>query len=136
MLALGDAGDFIERLAAQASPRAEWVAWLETLAGRDRAREADIDQQAAVLADRGPGLDPLTAGHGRDHASGPDEGVQPWRGVADAEDIAVGGLAPGVLQPSRQQAAGERARGLAVEGPEFLDTAPHAATIGRAGGGC
>ena len=44
--AIGDAGQFIEQLAARLGDRANRSAWLETLRERDRAREAEIDAQA------------------------------------------------------------------------------------------
>ncbi|WP_374660895.1 thiamine pyrophosphate-binding protein [Inhella sp.] len=47
VLAQGDAGDFIERLAARDLPHASWGGWLEQLAERDRTREQEIDVQAA-----------------------------------------------------------------------------------------
>ena len=47
--AIGDAGQFIQALAqAGTEPRAGWV---DTLRERDREREAEIDQQAAVRGD-------------------------------------------------------------------------------------
>jgi acetolactate synthase-1/2/3 large subunit len=48
--AIGDAGLFIEALAATISaPRAAaWTEWLATLRARDQARETEIDAQAAV----------------------------------------------------------------------------------------
>ncbi|MCC7456979.1 MAG: hypothetical protein IT390_08400 [Nitrospira sp.] len=47
--AIGDAGLFIESLAAALSPRAaDWAGWVGTLRARDQAREAEIDTQAAV----------------------------------------------------------------------------------------
>jgi len=45
--ALGDAGQFLQALAA-AAPAADRSTWLSTLRGRDQAREAQIDQQAAT----------------------------------------------------------------------------------------
>lgn len=46
--AIGDAGACIEALAGRVGPRSQWAAWRATLAGRDRAREAEIDEQAAA----------------------------------------------------------------------------------------
>ncbi|MBX3636940.1 MAG: thiamine pyrophosphate-binding protein [Rubrivivax sp.] len=46
--AIGDAGALIEALAGRVSPREAWTAWRQTLAGRDRARETEIDEQAAA----------------------------------------------------------------------------------------
>lgn len=52
ILALGDAGDFITTLAdALAAPNAAWAGWCDTLRGRDRQREAEIDVQAAVAGE-------------------------------------------------------------------------------------
>ncbi len=45
--AIGDAGDFIERLAAQAGGRARRPDWIGELRARDAEREADIDARAA-----------------------------------------------------------------------------------------
>lgn len=47
--AIGDAGLFIEALAAALPSRADtWTGWLATLRARDQAREAEIDAQAAA----------------------------------------------------------------------------------------
>jgi thiamine pyrophosphate-dependent acetolactate synthase large subunit-like protein len=48
--AIGDAGRFIVSLAERVGDRAKRPAWIETLQGRDAAREAEIDQQAASSA--------------------------------------------------------------------------------------
>jgi acetolactate synthase-1/2/3 large subunit len=49
VLALGDAGQFIRRLAdGLGSPGSGWAAWCDTLRGRDAEREAEIAAQAAV----------------------------------------------------------------------------------------
>ncbi|MFO1219208.1 MAG: thiamine pyrophosphate-binding protein [Burkholderiaceae bacterium] len=55
--AIGDAGAFIEALAA-ALPAAgsRWSGWIDTLRARDRAREAEISEQAGV---RGEHVNPL-----------------------------------------------------------------------------
>jgi thiamine pyrophosphate-dependent acetolactate synthase large subunit-like protein len=45
--AIGDAGEFIERLAAQAGSRARRPDWIGELRARDAEREADIDARAA-----------------------------------------------------------------------------------------
>ncbi|MCL4700041.1 MAG: thiamine pyrophosphate-binding protein, partial [Burkholderiaceae bacterium] len=57
VLALGDAGQFIRAL-AQTLPTAleHWAEWTATLRARDRAREVEIDQQAAR---RGEYVNPL-----------------------------------------------------------------------------
>jgi acetolactate synthase-1/2/3 large subunit len=55
--AIGDAGLFIESLAAAAPPpRTPWTGWLDLLRARDRAREVEIDQQAAA---QGEHVNPL-----------------------------------------------------------------------------
>jgi len=53
--ALGDAGQFLQALAA-AAPAADRGTWLATLRGRDQAREGEIDQQAAA---RGEYVNPI-----------------------------------------------------------------------------
>ena len=60
-----------------------------------------------------------------------DEGVQPWRGIADPQDVAVDGLAPGVVQTARQQATDQRPGRLAIEGSKLFDAVPHVRSIGR-----
>ncbi len=47
LAAIGDAGLFIERLAAALGERARRAAWLDELRARDAAREADIEARAA-----------------------------------------------------------------------------------------
>jgi len=55
--AIGDAGLFIESLAAAAPPaRTPWTGWLDLLRARDRSREVEIDQQAAA---QGEHVNPL-----------------------------------------------------------------------------
>ncbi len=55
--ALGDAGQFLRALAqGQPTPQARWAGWVDTLRGRDQAREAEIDEQAAA---RGEFVNPL-----------------------------------------------------------------------------
>ena len=54
--AIGDAGLFIESLAAALPAGARWSGWLDMLRARDHAREAEIDAQAAV---RGECVNPL-----------------------------------------------------------------------------
>jgi acetolactate synthase-1/2/3 large subunit len=53
--ALGDAGQFLQVLAS-AAPATDRSTWLATLRGRDQAREAQIDQQAAA---RGEYVNPI-----------------------------------------------------------------------------
>ena len=50
VLALGDAGAFLQSLAA-AAPPADRSPWLATLRARDATREAEIDQQAAITGE-------------------------------------------------------------------------------------
>jgi hypothetical protein len=101
--------------------------------GPRRERQgALVDQDRAVAPHRGPGLGPLPARHGRDLPTSADEGVEPRHGVAEAQDVAAGGLAPGVVQTPRDQAADDLSGRLTVEGPQFLDATPHACRIGRA----
>ena len=55
--ALGDAGQFLRALAqGQPTPPARWSDWVDTLRGRDQARETEIDEQAAA---RGEFVNPL-----------------------------------------------------------------------------
>jgi len=46
--AIGDAGLFIEALAAAMPPQRDWSGWLATLRARDQSREQEIDAQAAA----------------------------------------------------------------------------------------
>ncbi len=54
--ALGDAGQFLQALAAAGGTAPDRSSWLATLRERDRAREAEIDQQAAT---RGEHVNPI-----------------------------------------------------------------------------
>lgn len=55
--ALGDAGQFLRALGqALPTPPARWAGWVDTLRGRDQARETEIDEQAAA---RGEFVNPL-----------------------------------------------------------------------------
>ncbi|HET7039368.1 MAG TPA: thiamine pyrophosphate-dependent enzyme, partial [Gemmatimonadales bacterium] len=47
VIAVGDAGAFLEALAAGSAPRAAWGPWLGALARRDADRDADIERLAA-----------------------------------------------------------------------------------------
>jgi acetolactate synthase-1/2/3 large subunit len=67
--AIGDAGACIEALAGRVAPRESWATWRETLAGRDRAREAEIDAQAAVAGDY---VNPLAFFRAMDGEAAPD----------------------------------------------------------------
>ncbi|MCS7102145.1 MAG: thiamine pyrophosphate-dependent enzyme, partial [Burkholderiaceae bacterium] len=48
VLALGDAGQFLQALAQRVRPAAAWSAWLAALRARDAERDAEIERQAAV----------------------------------------------------------------------------------------
>lgn len=67
--AIGDAGAFIEALAARVGPREPWGPWRDTLAVRDRAREAEIDAEAAVA---GEFVNPLAFFRALDAEAAPD----------------------------------------------------------------
>ena len=67
--AIGDAGQFIRALAGRVQRREAWAGWLETLAGRDRAREAEIDTQAAAA---GEYVNPLAFFRAMDATAAPD----------------------------------------------------------------
>lgn len=54
--AIGDAGEFIQALAAAHPRAATWDTWAQSLRQRDEAREAEIDSQAAA---RGTHVNPL-----------------------------------------------------------------------------
>jgi acetolactate synthase-1/2/3 large subunit len=56
ILALGDAGRFIQALGASLHPRPQWDGWVGTLHARDEAREAEIDRQGGA---RGEFVNPL-----------------------------------------------------------------------------
>ena len=103
--------------------------------GGERQRPV-IDQHGAILADRSPLLDPLTARHGSDQTARADKGVQPRRGIAYAQNVAVDRLPPGVVETPRQQATDERPGGLAIEGSKLFDAVAHACSIGRAAPPC
>lgn len=48
---LADPGTFLRLVAANWSHRPDWASWLETLQGRDAAREVEIQQQAAATTE-------------------------------------------------------------------------------------
>jgi acetolactate synthase-1/2/3 large subunit len=52
VLAAGDAGAFLEALAAGVSPRPAWNGWGAVLAARDADREAEIDRLGAMTGER------------------------------------------------------------------------------------
>ncbi|HET9821290.1 MAG TPA: thiamine pyrophosphate-binding protein, partial [Burkholderiaceae bacterium] len=86
---IGDAGLAIEALAARLPPRTGWAAWHDALRERDRAREAEIDGQAAG---RGEHVNPLALLRALDAAAGDDAIF-----VADGGDFV--GTASYVLRP-------------------------------------
>jgi acetolactate synthase-1/2/3 large subunit len=87
--AIGDAGAFIEALAGGVSPRETWASWREALAGRDAAREAEIDSQAA---EAGEFVNPLAFFRAMDTTAADDAIF-----VADGGDFV--GTASYVLRP-------------------------------------
>ncbi|MCI1191523.1 thiamine pyrophosphate-dependent enzyme [Calidifontimicrobium sp. SYSU G02091] len=87
---IGDAGHAIARLAERAAAApARWAEWLATLRGRDAAREAEIDRDAAV---RGEFVNPLALFRALD-AEAADDAVF----VADGGDVV--GTASYILRP-------------------------------------
>ena len=88
--AIGDAGHFIQSLAgAVTTGGARWSGWIDTLRERDRAREAEIDQQAAA---QGEHVNPLALLRALEAEAG-DEAVF----VADGGDFVA--TASYVLHP-------------------------------------
>jgi acetolactate synthase-1/2/3 large subunit len=87
--AIGDAGLFIESLAAASSAGTRWSSWLDTLRARDQAREAEIDEQAAA---RGEYVNPLALFRALEQEAG-DHAIF----VADGGDFV--GTASYVLHP-------------------------------------
>ena len=87
--AIGDAGGFIEALAARVSPRAEWGHWRKSLAARDQTRETEIDVQAA---EAGEWVNPLALFRAMDRIAADDAIF-----VADGGDFV--GTASYVLRP-------------------------------------
>ncbi|HEU5295809.1 MAG TPA: thiamine pyrophosphate-binding protein [Burkholderiaceae bacterium] len=67
--AIGDAGLFIEALAAALPSAARWSGWLGTLRARDAEREAEIDRQAA---ERGEFVNPLALFRALEQEAGAD----------------------------------------------------------------
>src|SRR5690606_19134446 len=77
----------------------------------------------------GPLFGALTARHGGDDPARADEAVQPGRGVAQAQNVAAVGGAPGVVQTPPQHPPGQGARRLAVEVAKIVDAAAHGASM-------
>ena len=65
--AIGDAGLFLQRLAAKSQSGTRWQSWVDALRKRDLEREADIDTQAAA---RGEFVNPLGFFRALDRAAG------------------------------------------------------------------
>jgi acetolactate synthase-1/2/3 large subunit len=89
--AIGDAGLFLQRLAANSTSGAKWQGWIESLRKRDAEREADIDTQAAA---QGEYVNPLGFFRALDRAAG-DNAVM----VADGGDFVS--TASYILRPRR-----------------------------------
>ena len=87
--AIGDAGLFIESLAAASSAGTRWSGWLDTLRARDQVREVEIDEQAAA---RGEYVNPLALFRALEQEAG-DHAIF----VADGGDFV--GTASYVLHP-------------------------------------
>ncbi len=69
LAALGDAGLFIERLAARLGDRARRPAWIGELRARDDAREADIDARAEHVGEH---VNPMALFRALDRVAGED----------------------------------------------------------------
>jgi thiamine pyrophosphate-dependent acetolactate synthase large subunit-like protein len=65
--AIGDAGLFLQRLAAKSQSRTRWQSWVDALRKRDLERETDIDTQAAA---QGEFVNPLGFFRALDRAAG------------------------------------------------------------------
>ena len=65
--AIGDAGLFLQRLAAKSQSGTRWQSWVDALRKRDLEREADIDTQAAA---QGEFVNPLGFFRALDRAAG------------------------------------------------------------------
>jgi len=65
--AIGDAGLFLQRLAAKSQSGTRWQSWIDALRKRDLEREADIDTQAAA---QGEFVNPLGFFRALDRAAG------------------------------------------------------------------
>jgi acetolactate synthase-1/2/3 large subunit len=77
--AIGDAGLFLERLAARTTAGANWGGWIESLRKRDLERETEIDAQAAK---QGEFVNPIRLFRALDRAAG-DSAIM----VADGGDF-------------------------------------------------
>jgi thiamine pyrophosphate-dependent acetolactate synthase large subunit-like protein len=89
--AIGDAGEFIERLAARLGDRAHRPAWVGALRERDQAREAEIDGQARSTGEH---VNPVALLRTLDRVAG-EESVF----VADGGDFVA--TAAYILRPRR-----------------------------------
>jgi len=66
--AIGDPGSFLEQLAAEAGgTSSRWQDWIATLRGRDAARDASIEQEAAIP---GEFVNPIALLRAIEHAAG------------------------------------------------------------------
>jgi thiamine pyrophosphate-dependent acetolactate synthase large subunit-like protein len=87
--AIGDAGLFLQDLARSVPGAQRWTGWVEQLRGRDRQREAEIDQQAAASGEH---VNPLALLREVERQAAPDALF-----VADGGDFV--GTASYVLHP-------------------------------------
>jgi acetolactate synthase-1/2/3 large subunit len=87
--AIGDAGLFLERLAAKTTDGAKWRDWTQSLRKRDLEREAEIDAQAAA---QGEFVNPIGFFRALDRAAG-DNAIM----VADGGDFVA--TASYILRP-------------------------------------
>jgi acetolactate synthase-1/2/3 large subunit len=69
VMAIGDAGAFLQSLAGRAQETSRRAGWLATLRARDAAREAEIDAQAAVP---GEFVNPVALLRALEHEAGDD----------------------------------------------------------------
>ena len=87
--AIGDAGLLLEQLAAKSPGAARWQGWIDTLRQRDRAREQEIDAQAAA---QGEFVNPMGLLRALDRAASDDAVL-----VADGGDFVA--TASYILRP-------------------------------------
>ncbi len=92
LAAIGDAGAFIQALAERVQPQAAWAGWIARLGERDRAREAEIDAQAAQTAQTAEHVNPLALFRAIDRVAAEDAIF-----VADGGDVVA--TASYVLRP-------------------------------------